>query len=295
PEPKNILIDGFAWTGVEYPASEYGSGTTYSLGAQTRIGDTIYESLQNSNTNHAPATSPTWWRWLGDWVRPVRLEKLTNCTIRGALIRGPFASVDGDGSEKSSLHLDRCRLMYDEADTIITNSDGFWQRTDCTDFNCVPVSNRSNSSLLMRQTWESGTTDYAGLKMEVVDTASSSESKLLDIRVGDSFGELVPTASIDKSGELFVKALEVDGVFFVDFDGDVTMSPANATLDVNGGDIVGAENLSVSNLTITGSIAANQLLASPATASGAPTFRAMATADVPTAARTIQISRPSVR
>ena len=176
PEPKNILIDGFAWTGVEYPASEYGSGTTYSLGAQTRIGDTIYESLQNSNTNHAPATSPTWWRWLGDWVRPVRLGQQTNCAIRGALIRGPFANVEGDGSAKSSLHLDKCRIQYDEPDTVLTDADAVWRRSDCTDFNCVPLADTGNWPNVLTQTWNSSGTTFTARKLNVTDTASASGS-----------------------------------------------------------------------------------------------------------------------
>jgi hypothetical protein len=159
------------------------------------------------------------------------------------------------------------------------------------DYNCVPLEDRSNSSLLTRLTWNNSTTDFSGFRMDVVNTASSAESKLLDLRVGSSFGELIPTASIDKSGALFVKSLEVDGVFVVDDSGDVTMSPANATLDVNGGDIVGAANISTEALSLTGSVAASRLLASPATASGAPTFRALAVADVPAAAKVIQIAR----
>lgn len=42
----------------------WNSGTTYALDALAYVGGTthrIYQSLQNSNTNHAPASSPTWW------------------------------------------------------------------------------------------------------------------------------------------------------------------------------------------------------------------------------------------
>ncbi|HRK30889.1 MAG TPA: hypothetical protein PLD59_07395 [Tepidisphaeraceae bacterium] len=184
PEPKNILIDGFAWTGVEYPASEYGSGTTYSLGQQTRVGSTIYESLQAGNTNHAPATSPSWWRWLGDWVRPVRLGQQTNCAIRGALIRGPFANVEGDGSAKSSLHLDKCRIQYDEPDTVLTDADAVWRRSDCTDFNCVPLADTGNWPNVLTQTWNSSGTTFTARKLNVTDTASASGSLLMDLQVG---------------------------------------------------------------------------------------------------------------
>lgn len=49
--------------------SEYAGGTTYALGARAGITSgtvqTVYESLQNGNIGHTPASSPTWWRSLG--------------------------------------------------------------------------------------------------------------------------------------------------------------------------------------------------------------------------------------
>lgn len=54
----------------ETPPSAYAGGTTYSLGQQVSTGTaggviTVYESLQNSNTGHTPASSPTWWAEIG--------------------------------------------------------------------------------------------------------------------------------------------------------------------------------------------------------------------------------------
>jgi hypothetical protein len=48
----------------------YAGGTTYALAATASVAGTlgaytVYESLQNSNTGHTPASSPTWWRALG--------------------------------------------------------------------------------------------------------------------------------------------------------------------------------------------------------------------------------------
>ena len=44
----------------------YNEGTTYALGAKVIYGlDTIYESLQNSNTGNTPSTSPTFWLKVG--------------------------------------------------------------------------------------------------------------------------------------------------------------------------------------------------------------------------------------
>lgn len=50
-------------------AAAWSSGTTYALGDRVQVDATdshlIYESLQGSNTNHSPATSPTWWVEVG--------------------------------------------------------------------------------------------------------------------------------------------------------------------------------------------------------------------------------------
>lgn len=43
----------------------WSSGTTYAIGNRVISGIKKYESLQNSNTNHTPATSPTWWIEVG--------------------------------------------------------------------------------------------------------------------------------------------------------------------------------------------------------------------------------------
>lgn len=50
-------------------AAAYNAGATYALGDRVQVDATdshlIYESLQGSNTNHTPATSPTWWALVG--------------------------------------------------------------------------------------------------------------------------------------------------------------------------------------------------------------------------------------
>lgn len=56
---------------VETAPALYNSGTTYALGGSASVAGThnalaVYQSLQGSNTNHAPATSPTWWKHTGD-------------------------------------------------------------------------------------------------------------------------------------------------------------------------------------------------------------------------------------
>jgi len=49
--------------GVAYtPRGAYSSATTYAQGDEATDGSVLYISLQSSNTNHTPASSPTWWQ-----------------------------------------------------------------------------------------------------------------------------------------------------------------------------------------------------------------------------------------
>lgn len=54
----------------EAPPSAYNGGTTYALGNTVSVSAAgnafdVYESLQNSNTGHTPASSGSWWKLLG--------------------------------------------------------------------------------------------------------------------------------------------------------------------------------------------------------------------------------------
>lgn len=68
--PVDVLDANVTNTSVpEAVVAAYAGGTTYALGARsgTTVGtvQTVYESLQNANTGHTPASSPTWWKLLG--------------------------------------------------------------------------------------------------------------------------------------------------------------------------------------------------------------------------------------
>lgn len=70
---RPVTIDGTNLTSSnvpETPPAAYNGGTTYALGDRVSVltGFTyaVYESLQNANTGNTPASSPTWWRHLGD-------------------------------------------------------------------------------------------------------------------------------------------------------------------------------------------------------------------------------------
>ena len=56
---------------VETPPAAYAGGTTYALAATVSVAGAaglvvVYESLQTSNTGHTPASSPTWWKNIGE-------------------------------------------------------------------------------------------------------------------------------------------------------------------------------------------------------------------------------------
>lgn len=56
---------------VETAPAAYAGGTTYTLNDTVSVAgaaglQTVYRSLQNANTGHTPASSPTWWIDIGD-------------------------------------------------------------------------------------------------------------------------------------------------------------------------------------------------------------------------------------
>lgn len=63
-------------------ATAWNSGTTYASGVFVYDGNVIYTSLQASNTNHVPSTSPTWWAVVGPTNRWAMFDgTLSNKTV----------------------------------------------------------------------------------------------------------------------------------------------------------------------------------------------------------------------
>lgn len=60
------------------PAAAYSSGTTYALNAVVNYQTRRYQSLQASNTNHTPDTSPTWWLDIGPDNRYAAFDRQTS-------------------------------------------------------------------------------------------------------------------------------------------------------------------------------------------------------------------------
>lgn len=61
----DIHTAGLVYTNATDVRPLWSSATTYSTGQIIRYNNTVYESLQNTNLNRQPDTSPTWWLSLG--------------------------------------------------------------------------------------------------------------------------------------------------------------------------------------------------------------------------------------
>ncbi len=61
----SITGSGLIYTTAVNTDANYSSGTTYAIGNRVSYVNKVYESLQNSNTNHQPDTSATWWLEIG--------------------------------------------------------------------------------------------------------------------------------------------------------------------------------------------------------------------------------------
>ena len=56
-----VTGSGLIYSTVTDPNAVYSAATTYALAAKVRYLSRVYESLQATNLNHTPSTSPTWW------------------------------------------------------------------------------------------------------------------------------------------------------------------------------------------------------------------------------------------
>lgn len=110
----------------EAPPAAWNSGTTFGLAATASIaaahnGFDVYESLQAANTNHAPASSPLWW-------------KLRGRTF-GAFVVGSYAL--GDHVIDPSTHLEyeslvaaNTALLTDSAKWLLLGPTNLWRAFD---------------------------------------------------------------------------------------------------------------------------------------------------------------------
>lgn len=110
----------------EVPPAAWSSGTTYGLAATSSVavgGNAfdVYESLQVGNANHAPASSPTWWKLRG--------------RTYGAFVLGSYAK--GDIVVDPSTHLEyesqvaaNTAPLTDTAAWVLLGPDNVWRALD---------------------------------------------------------------------------------------------------------------------------------------------------------------------
>lgn len=80
-EADVVVGSGIIASTVTDPNPVYGSGNTYAVGDKVRYVNRVWESIQNSNTNHQPDISPTWWIDLGaDNIHAAFDNKLSTAT-----------------------------------------------------------------------------------------------------------------------------------------------------------------------------------------------------------------------
>lgn len=225
----NVLIDGFGWVGPFYPDVQ-GDDQRYPVGSQVRVGNTIYESIFDTdldpNTDHYPPISPKYWRWLGDWVRPLRLSQNTNCTIRGSIVKGPFADVTGD-TARATLRLDNCRLSYNASDVVTTGTSGIWKTIDCTDGQGLPLDDAGNWSVndFVRLNGRSG-------GQKIIGGTAASNNLTLESTSHAAKGSIVLTDNVATSGQLWMAG----GPITFGSSQDVALSRSTAgVLEINSG------------------------------------------------------------
>lgn len=110
----------------EAPPAVWNSGTTFGLAATASIatahnGFDVYESVQAGNTNHAPASSPLWW-------------KLRGRTF-GAFVAGSYALADhvvdpATHLEYESLVAANTALLADATKWLLLGPTNLWRAFD---------------------------------------------------------------------------------------------------------------------------------------------------------------------
>lgn len=117
----------------------YSSGTTYADAARVIYAHRIYESLQNSNTNHTPglAASATWWLDVGPTNRWAMFDAIVDTASTGtgsivvtvapgAIVNG-VALVAAIGDSAQVRMLDGATVVYDETQSLDSTPIDDWE------------------------------------------------------------------------------------------------------------------------------------------------------------------------
>lgn len=91
--------------------ADYSSGTTYADNARVVYNFNIYESLQGTNLNHQPDTSPTWWLLVGADNRHAMFDQLVSTgTTKASTLTVTIATGTIDSFALINLDTDTVKI-----------------------------------------------------------------------------------------------------------------------------------------------------------------------------------------
>jgi hypothetical protein len=132
---NDAALDASNVAEADYAA--YNAGTTYASGDRVIVVSTnvhlVYESVQNSNTGHTPATSPTWWLEIGPTNRWKMFDALVNTQTSNADSIEVTITADGRIDSVAFLNVSAASIqvtmtdatdgvVYDETQSMISDS-----------------------------------------------------------------------------------------------------------------------------------------------------------------------------
>lgn len=113
-----ITGSGFIYSDVINADANYSAGTTYAIGNRVTYSGKTFESLQNSNINHDPLVSPTWWLLIGPDNRHAAFDNSVSTVTQGNEI---LTLVVKPGSIDSVGLIDMEGIVMEFAVTDITD------------------------------------------------------------------------------------------------------------------------------------------------------------------------------
>lgn len=109
-KPSAMVAAQLVSTTATDAQATWASGTTYASGVQVIRLEGLYQSLQASNTNHPPETSPTWWTRLGPSNRWAMFDdQVSTQTVQTT---GPMTVVVSTGA------MDALAVLGVDADSV---------------------------------------------------------------------------------------------------------------------------------------------------------------------------------
>lgn len=135
-KPIQIVDASIVSTDVpEVAPAAYNGATTYAITETASVAGaagliTVYESLQNANTGHAPASSPTWWKSLGTVYQAYsgaatyalydRVQDNTNHVIYESAVGGNIGAALTDTTKWTRVSKTNRWKLFDTANNSAT-------------------------------------------------------------------------------------------------------------------------------------------------------------------------------